>query len=144
MGNIDKGDLQRLLDPFELILHIFPEPHIKGTKGLVQKQNLGLVDQSTGDGHSLLLAAGKTCDLSVLEALQTDDLQHLRYSAVDFVLTELGDTKTKGNVVIDIKMREQCVFLKYSVDLAAVWRNIVDPLSIEKYVPRRSASGNLQ
>ena len=34
-------------------------------------------------------------------------------------------------------MRKQCVFLEYGVDFAAIRRNIVDPLPIEKYVPRR-------
>ena len=137
MGYIDKGNLQRLLDAFELILHIFPEPHIKGAKGLVQKQNLGLIDQCTGDGHTLLLTAGQAGHLAIVEALETDDFQHLRHPSVNFVLTELGDTQTKGNVVVDIEMREQCVFLEYGVDFAAIRRNVVDPLPIEKYVPRR-------
>ena len=41
VGYIDKGNLQRLLDAFKLILHIFPEPHIKGAKGSSRSRTLG-------------------------------------------------------------------------------------------------------
>ena len=55
--DIDERDPQFLLQPFQLDLHLFAKLQIQRTEGLVQKKNTGVVDQGTGNGDALLLAA---------------------------------------------------------------------------------------
>ena len=137
VGHVDKRDAQSLLDAFELILHVFPQPHVQGAQGLVQQQHLGLVHQCPGDGHPLLLSAGQRRDLPVLEAPQGHDLQHLHDALIHLRFRQLADPEPEGDVVVYVQMREQRVFLEYGVDLAAIGRHVVDALPVEKDISGR-------
>ena len=131
MGNIDEGDAGGLLDALQLVLHIFPQTKIQCAQRLVQKQDLWLVNQSPGDGNTLLLTAGKRTDLTVAVAFQADDLQHLIDPLIDLFLGQFCDPKTKGDVVKDIQMGKKGVFLENRIDLPLVRRYIVDDLTVK-------------
>ena len=131
VGHIDERDAQRLLDPLQLVLHILAQAKIQSAQGFIQEQHLGSVDQCPGDGHPLLLTAGKAVDVPVFVALQADDLQHFLYPGVDFILGYLGHPKAEGDVVVHVQMREQGIALEDGIDLPLVGRDIVDRLSVE-------------
>ena len=136
MGNVDERDAHLLLDAFKFLLHVLAQPEVQSPERLVQKEDLGPVHQSTGDSHALLLAAGKTGDLAVLEALERNNLQHLGHALVDLGLGNLLRPQAESDVVVYVQMREQSVLLKYGVHLAFVRRNVVDALPVKQNVPR--------
>jgi len=55
MSDDDHGQLAKLNQLFEGLLDLGLTLGVQGTGGLVQEKNLGLADESTGDGHTLLL-----------------------------------------------------------------------------------------
>ena len=58
---------------------------------------------------------------------------------MDLVLGHLGHTKAKGDVVIDVQMREQGVALEDGIDLPSVSGNIVDPLTVKQHIAVRGS-----
>ena len=57
MGDINKGNAQLVFQPDQLVLHILAELQIQSAQRFVQEKHLGLVDNGSGDGDSLLLAS---------------------------------------------------------------------------------------
>ena len=58
VGYVYEGDAQLLVHFLELDLHVLAHLEVKGGEGLVQQEDLGLVDDGAGDGDTLLLASG--------------------------------------------------------------------------------------
>ena len=151
MGHVDEGDAHLLLDALELDLHILAELQVQGTQRLVQKQHLGPVHQSPGDGHPLLLAAGEGVGLAVLKALEADDLQHFHDPLVDLLLGNFYLPLSGGvigvrpplhpqaerNIFIDVQVRKQGVFLENGIDLPLIGRNVINPHTVEQDVSGR-------
>ena len=54
------------LQALELQLHLLAELEVQCTQRLVQQQDLRLVDQTAGNGNTLLLAAGHLADACLL------------------------------------------------------------------------------
>ena len=57
VGDIDKCDSYFSLNFFQLDLHLLTDFCIQSTKRLIQKKDLRLIDKSSRNGSSLLLAA---------------------------------------------------------------------------------------
>ena len=131
MGHIDKGDPQCLLNALELVLHILAQPQIQRTQRFIQQQHLRSVYQSAGDGHALLLTAGKAVNMPIFIALQADNFQHLANALVNLAFGNLGNLEAEGDVIINIQMREQSVSLKHGVDLPLIGRYIVDDFTVK-------------
>ena len=134
MGDVDEGDAHGLLNALELVLHVLAQTQVQCAEGFVQQQDLRPVDQCAGDGDALLLSAGERSDLAVFKALQRHDLQHLGDALVDLVLGQLRNAQAEGDVVVNVQMGEQGVFLEDGVDLALVGRYVVDAFAVKEYV----------
>ena len=50
-----RSDAEVALEGFQFNLHLFTELQVQGAKRLIEKQNLGLIDESAGQGHALPL-----------------------------------------------------------------------------------------
>ena len=72
MGHIYKSNAHLLLDTLQLNLHILSELQIQRPQGFVQKKDLWTVYQRPGNGHPLLLSAGKRVCPPVFKSLQAD------------------------------------------------------------------------
>ena len=59
MRNEDRGDTRALLNAANLFAHFKTQTRVKVGKRLVKQQQTGIFDQRTGNGDTLLLAAGK-------------------------------------------------------------------------------------
>ena len=132
MGHIQEGDAQALLHALELQLHLLTQLQVQRAQGLVQQQHLGLVDQTSGDGHALLLAAGKGIHMALAVALQIDQVQHSVYPAGNLSLGELFQLQTEGDVVKHVQVGEQGILLKHGVHPALVGRNVGNLLALKK------------
>ena len=134
MGHINKGDPHLLLDTLQLVLHILAQPKIQRAQRLVQQQHLGTVHQRPGNGHTLLLSAGKLVDAASFKALQGHHFQHFRHTLLHLVLRHLGDAQAEGHVLKHVQMGKQGVFLEHRVDLPLMRRNVIDPHTVKGHI----------
>ena len=151
MGDVDEGNAHLLLDTLQLDLHILPQLQVQGCQRLVQQQDLGLIYQSTGDGHTLLLTAGEGVRLAVLKALEADDFQHLHDPLPDLLLGNLHHTfaggvvgvgtllhpQTESDVLKHVQVGEQGVLLEDGIDLPLIGRNVINPHTVKEDVSAR-------
>ena len=134
MGNVNKRDFHLALDALELLLHILAQAHIKGAERLVKKQDLRVINKSPRYGDALLLSARKARYASVLEALEVDYLEHFVHAGPDLVLRHLFDIQSEGDIVVNVEMGEQGIFLEHRVHLAFMRRDVVNPHTVKKNV----------
>src|SRR6266480_878587 len=109
MGHVDERDAHFLLDPFELQLHLLAQLEIECPERLVEQQDLRTVDQRTSERDPLLLPAGHLRGLAFLEALEVHQAHRLVDTLPDVFPTDLLASKTEGDVLEDIEVREQRV-----------------------------------
>ena len=138
MGHVDGGDAEVLLHLFELVAELDPELGVQIGKGLVHADDGGVGDQSAGDGHPLLLTAGKLGH-SLLELLvgKIHLSSNLPDLLIDLSLLELLDLQAEGDVVIDRHGGEQSVTLEHDADVAVLDGHMGDVPSLDEH-----AAGN--
>ena len=134
MGNIDESDSYFSLDLFQLDLHLFTDLGIQSSKRLIQKKDFRLIDKSSGNGNSLLLTAGKKGDVSFFETFQTYHLQH----SFDFLLNDsfiyFFQIQAETDIIHNIKMWKQRIFLEYRIDLPFIWRKLGDLNAVKQHL----------
>ena len=86
MGDKHRGNAGGALNPADFLPGLQPQPGVQVAQGLVQKQNPGHLHQCPGDGHPLLLAAGKLRGLSLQQALDLHQLRRLQSLFVHLLL----------------------------------------------------------
>jgi hypothetical protein len=74
VGDEDEGGAKAPLKLHELHPELLAELQVQSGKGLVQKEDLGLQDQGSCQGHPLLLPAGKLPGVAALEAQKVHQL----------------------------------------------------------------------
>src|SRR3990172_1545030 len=72
VGGNDQGDIVFSIEPKQQLLHLFADPHIQGTGGLVGQDELRLQDHRARHGDPLLLAAGQDRKGTRLNSNHTD------------------------------------------------------------------------
>ena len=132
MGNEDEGDADLLLNVLELLLHLLAQLQVERAERLVEQQHARLVDERAGDGDALLLTAGELGHVAVGVVLKAYQTQHTHDLLRDNILRLLLDGQAEGDVVVDVHVREERVFLEYGVDLALVGRDVHDVLAVKE------------
>ena len=132
VGDEDEGDADLLLNVLELLLHLLAQLQVERAERLVEQQHARLVDERAGDGDALLLTAGELGHVAVGVVLKAYQTQHTHDLLRDNVLRLLLDGQAEGDVVVDVHVREERVFLEYGVDLALVGRDVHDVLAVEE------------
>ncbi len=131
VGDVNKGDAKLLLHALQLDLHLFSKLEVQSAQGFVQQENLGLVGKGPGDGHALLLAAGKGVHRAVFKAGKLDHLQHFADFFVYLVLVDLSELQAESDVVIYVQMGKQRVSLENRVDLALMGGDVGNVLPVD-------------
>ena len=118
MGHVDEGDPDLALDALEFELHDVTQLEVQRSEGLVEQQGAGVVHQGAGQRNPLLLTAGKLRGFAFREVGQPNHLEHFVDALGDrrFVLALAA--RSVGDVVPHGHVREQCVVLEDSVDMA--------------------------
>ena len=106
----------------QLHLHILPHLGIESREGLVEEQDLRLVDYGTGYGDTLLLSAGEGGDIALLIVCHAHHLQGVKHTLVYLVLAILLQLQPEGDIVIYREIGEEGILLEHSVHRTAVWR----------------------
>ena len=86
MGDEHGGDPGGALNPANLLPGLQPESGVQIAQRLVQQENLRHFHQSPGNGHPLLLAAGKLAGLALQQALDLHQLRRLQSLFVHLLL----------------------------------------------------------
>ena len=89
MCYIDKGDSQFLMHSLQFQLHLFSHLQIQSSQRLVKQKDLRLIDNGTGNGNTLLLTAGQSCNAPLLKAFQINDLECMTYLLANLFLGQL-------------------------------------------------------
>ena len=132
VGDINKGNVHLPLQTLQFQLHLLAQFQIQCAQRLVQKQDLRFVDQTAGNGHALLLAAGHLADAAALKALQAHNFQHIPHLAADGVFVHLLQAQAKGHVLEHIQVREQCVLLEHGIHRALIGRHTGNVLALQQ------------
>ena len=132
MGDEDEGDADLLLNVLELLLHLLAQLQVERAERLVEQQHARLVDECAGDGDALLLTAGELGHVAVGVVLKAHQTQHTHDLLGNNVLRLFFDGQAEGDVVVDVHVREERVFLEHGVDLALVGRDVHDVLAVEE------------
>ena len=93
---------------------------LRSRKGLVEEQHLGPWRKGPGEGHALLLAAGKLRHRIVAAPFEMHELQHVGDDAVDLRLRLAEHLEAEADVLGDGQVREEGVVLEDGVDGALV------------------------
>ena len=132
MRDIDERDVHLALQALEFQLHLLAQLEVQCAQRLVQQQDLRLVDQAAGDGHTLLLTAGHLADAAALKAFQAHDFQHIAHLAADGLFVHLFQPQAEGHVLEHVQVREQRILLEHRVHRALVGRHTGDILALEQ------------
>ena len=132
VSDIDEGNADLVVKGIKVKEKACTELCIKGRKRFVQKKNLWLVDEGTGNGNSLTLTAGKLVRLFKHVLVKLNKVQVFAYLFVYFLLVLLLKAQWKCNVFIYRKMRKKCVALENRVAWPLVCRERNNVLVVKK------------
>jgi hypothetical protein len=90
MRHVDEGRADLSLDALELDLHLAAQLQVEGTQRLVEEKNVGLIDERSRYGDTLLLATGQLRGLATREGSEFHQFEHaldLRLDILDLAPT---------------------------------------------------------
>jgi hypothetical protein len=131
VGHVDERDPDLLLDALELDLHLLAQLEIERAQRLVEEEDGGPVDERARQGDALRLPARDLGRLSVLEAGQLHELEHVGDARLDLRVLHLRPPEAERDVLEDREVREQRVVLEHGVHVALVRRQPGHVLALE-------------
>jgi len=117
----------------EFHLHVFSHLQVKGSEGFVQQEHFGIVDNSAGNGDTLLLATGKGIHVAILIVGHSYHFQSSLYLFLDDGRRKFFQFETESNVVKHIQVGKKCVLLKYGIYRTQMGRRFRYFLSADAY-----------
>jgi len=131
VGDINGGDADLLLDAADLSTHGNTQLGIQVGEGFIKEQDTGLHHQSTGQGHTLLLAAGKLVGHAAFHAGELHQIEDAHDFFTDLLLGEVAQLKAIGNIIEHIIVRQQSVALEHHGGIALIGGQLIDGLAAE-------------
>src|SRR5665811_727038 len=112
VGDINRGQSQRVVKPAYLRAHLQPELGVEIAQRFVHEHDSRLGDDGAGDGDALLLATGKLCRVFLAMLAQMDQVQDLVNSLVTFGFWDSLHLQAKSDVAFYSQMREEGIILE--------------------------------
>ena len=132
MGGHDDGGSGRI-NPLKNIHDAPGGIRVQVARRLVSNHDGGVVDDGTGDGHTLLLAAGKLVGKALVLVPQPYNVQHRVHAALHHAAGCLDNLHGKGDILINSLVRQQAVILEDYPQAAPEIRHI--PVGHADHVP---------
>ena len=130
MGHIYGGDAHLLLDPLDGVPHLHPQLGVQVGQGFVHKQHLRVDDNGSGQGHTLLLAAGQLGGHPLFQVVNLYYFKDFVHLGLNLVLGYLAVLKAEGHIVPDRHVGENGVVLEYHAHISLVGGDVVDDLAV--------------
>ena len=135
VGDEHERDAHFALQGLELLLHLLAQLEVQRPQRLIQQQHLGLVDQRTGQRHSLLLAAGELVGPALLHPGQAHHPYGLGHPLRQFGILDPAHPQPELDVLAHGHVREQGVRLEHGVDRPPVRRRHTHLLTEDPQAP---------
>jgi hypothetical protein len=104
----------------EFLAHAPGHVGIEVAERFIEQEQHGMLDQRSSEGHALLLATGQFMGIPSLEALQTDEAEHVLHA--HFSLVSAQPSKAERNILLHTEVREQGILLKHHADVSVFGR----------------------
>ena len=131
VGDVHRRDAQRLLDAANLGAHGYAQLGVQVGQRLVKEQHARLHHQGAGQGHALLLAAGKLIGHARFHAGQLHKREDPFNALLCLGLGHLAQLQAVGHVVVYIVVRKQRVALEHHRGIALVGGQLVNGLAAQ-------------
>ena len=118
--DIEDGDVQFALQFLDFEPHFFAQVGVQVGQRLVQKHQGRVGDQRPGQGHALLLPAGKFRRQTLLQTGHADHLDGFHDAVANLILRPFGDLQGIGDILEYTHVRPDRVILKDHTQAAAV------------------------
>ena len=135
MGDINRGKSHLLLNITEFHADAFAQLRIQIGQRFIKKKNFRIHDKGTGHSNTLLLSAGHLVRETVLHAFKLHEVKRFFDTSFYFLFRTVLHTKSIGNIIKNVHMRKEGIFLKYHGRISAVRRNPFDSFAVKKYFP---------
>ena len=112
VGDDHQRDAQLSVDVLQKLQDGGGGARVKGAGGLVAEHDLGVVGQRTGDGHALLLTAGKLAGIALGKVGQTHQLEQLHGALAGGLALLAAKLEREGDVAQDGALLEQTEVLE--------------------------------
>ena len=132
MGDVQDGGADIVLDHPDLLQHFFPEFGVQVGDGFVHDDDFVAAYQRAGDGHALLLSAGKLAGQMIFISYHADLLQGMFGTAGHFVPVHPHLLHRIQDIFQNGQMGPDCVILEHHADVAAFGGHI-DPVFGAEY-----------
>ena len=124
-----------LLNITEFHADAFAQLRIQIGQRFIKKKNFRIHDKGTGHSDTLLLSAGHLVRETVLHAFELHKVKRFFDTSFYFLFRTVLHTKSIGNIIKNVHMRKEGIFLKYHGRISAVRRNPFDSFAVKKYFP---------
>ena len=124
VGDVDEGNAQLLLQGLQLQLHLAAQLKVQRAEGLVQQKHPGPVHHRPGNGHPLLLPAGKLAGHPVFIPGQLHQFQRLSYGPGNLLFGAAAKLQAVPDVGGHRHVGKQGVILEYGVHVPLVRRGV--------------------
>ena len=120
MGDIDKGGVRVPVQALELGPHLHTQLGVQVGKRFIHKQDLRSGSKRAGDGHALLLTAGKLAGIAMLKLFDAQHLEQLTDALVDLLFVPLQVFQAEGDVLANGHVGPKRVVLEQEAHVALV------------------------
>ena len=125
VGDVDDGHSQLPLNASHLVLHLLPQAAVQGSQGFVHQHQGRLEHQRPGDGHPLLLPAGKLARPPAFQPFQAHQFQRAADAFPNLDRVHPPHFQGKGEVFPDGHVGKQGIVLEDDADVAFTRGEIV-------------------
>uniref|UniRef100_A0A8W7P6H0 Glucose-6-phosphate isomerase n=1 Tax=Anopheles coluzzii TaxID=1518534 RepID=A0A8W7P6H0_ANOCL len=126
VGHVHHGHAQAFVQMLDFHLHVFAQLLVQCAQRFIHQHQLRFEYQGTGQGHTLLLAAGHLAGVAVGKLVQLHHGQGALDPLGDIGLVHATHFQREGQVFGYGHVREQCVVLEHHADVALVRRHAVE------------------
>ena len=123
MRHENKSDAEATLQQLEFNLHFFAQFAVESTKWLVEQQHAGAIDESSGNGNTLLLTTRHLPGLTLGQFTHLHHVEGFGNFCRNLRLRNSLLTQPVCHIFGNGHVWKQCVVLKDGVDVTLVRRN---------------------
>lgn len=116
VGDENRGHMNFFVKAAQPNPELLTHERIESPKGLIEKEDLGFDDKSTGKCHALPLASGQLARITPSEVFQPHQVEYLLDSKRDLFFRPLANLETKRDIFPNRHMAKQRVVLEAKTD----------------------------